>query len=56
VFQTIEDYAQELIDGELAQRLFQVTQKIHKKLPEHVSHLKIIFIQINFNASVIFLA
>ena len=34
---TIEEYAQELIEGELAQRLFQVTQKIHKKLPEHVS-------------------
>jgi hypothetical protein len=33
---TIEEYAQELIEGELAQRLFQVTQKIHKKLPEHV--------------------
>jgi hypothetical protein len=36
---TIDDYAQELIEGELAQRLFQVTQKIHKKLPEHVNLL-----------------
>jgi DNA polymerase epsilon subunit 1 len=36
---TIDEYSQELIEGELAQRLFQVTQKIHKKLPEHVSNI-----------------
>ena len=31
--QTAQEYAQDLITGELAQRLFGVTQKIHKKLP-----------------------
>ena len=31
--QTATEYAQDLITGELAQRLFGVTQKIHKKLP-----------------------
>ena len=35
--QTLEEYAQELVSGELAQRLFSVTQKINKKLPQHVS-------------------
>ena len=30
---TSQEYAQDLITGELAQRLFGVTQKIHKKLP-----------------------
>ena len=34
--QSVEEYAQELVSGELSQRLFAVTQKIHKKLPEHV--------------------
>ena len=30
---TATEYAQDLIRGELTQRLFGVTQKIHKKLP-----------------------
>lgn len=30
---TAQEYAQDLIKGELTQRLFGVTQKIHKKLP-----------------------
>ena len=30
---TASEYAQDLIKGELTQRLFGVTQKIHKKLP-----------------------
>ena len=34
--QTAQEYAQDLITGELAQRLFGVTQKIHKKLPPEV--------------------
>ena len=34
---SVEEYAKELISGELTQRLFGVTQKIHKKLPPHVS-------------------
>ena len=33
---TIENYSQELISGELSQRLFSITQKLHKKLPEEV--------------------
>ena len=33
---TIEKYSQELISGELSQRLFSITQKLHKKLPEEV--------------------
>ena len=36
---TLEIYARELIKGELTQRLFALTQKIHKKLPEHVSEV-----------------
>ena len=43
---TIDEYAQELIEGELAQRLFQVTQKIHKKLPEHVRPLLLFSIRV----------
>ena len=43
---TIDEYAQELIEGELAQRLFQVTQKIHKKLPEHVRPLFVFSIRV----------
>ncbi|XP_040567537.1 DNA polymerase epsilon catalytic subunit A [Lepeophtheirus salmonis] len=31
----IDSFAQDLVSGELAQRLYSVTQKIHKKLPEH---------------------
>ena len=34
--QTLEGYVQELVSGELAQSLFTVTQKIHKKLPEQL--------------------
>ena len=34
--QSLEDYVQELVSGELAQSLFTLTQKIHKKLPEHL--------------------
>merc|ERR1712029_225913 len=34
--QTLEDYVQELVSGELAQSLFTVTHKIHKKLPEQL--------------------
>ncbi|XP_059098833.1 DNA polymerase epsilon catalytic subunit A-like [Tigriopus californicus] len=33
---SVEEYAKDLINGELTQRLFSVTQKIHKKLPPHV--------------------
>jgi DNA polymerase epsilon subunit 1 len=36
---TIEKYSQELISGELSQRLFAITQKLHKKLPEEVNFL-----------------
>ena len=39
--QTLEEYVQELVTGELAQSLFTVTQKIHKKLPEQVSVARI---------------
>ena len=35
--QTLEKYSQELISGELAQRLFAITQKLHKKCPPEVS-------------------
>ncbi len=34
---TVDEYARDLIKGELTQRLFALTQKIHKKLPEEVS-------------------
>ena len=37
---TLEKYSQELISGELAQRLFAITQKLHKKLPQEVSHFE----------------
>lgn len=33
---TLEKYSQELISGELAQRLFAITQKLHKKLPQEI--------------------
>jgi DNA polymerase epsilon subunit 1 len=33
---SVEEYARELVSGELAQRLFAVTEKIHKKLPEQL--------------------
>ena len=39
---TVEVYARELIKGELTQRLFALTQKIHKKLPEHVRHFHLL--------------
>ena len=41
---TIEKYSQELISGELSQRLFAITQKLHKKLPEEIgTHQKSVF-------------
>ena len=33
---TIEKYSQDLISGELSQRLFSITQKLHKKLPAEI--------------------
>lgn len=39
---SVEEYAKDLINGELTQRLFSVTQKIHKKLPPHVSKERVI--------------
>ena len=33
---TVEEYARELVSGELAQRLFAITEKIHKKMPEQL--------------------
>ena len=33
---SLEKYLQELISGELCQRLFSITQKLHKKLPEEI--------------------
>lgn len=35
--ESVEQYARELISGELSQRLFAVTQKIHKKFPPQVT-------------------
>ena len=36
---TVEEYARELVSGELAQRLFAITEKIHKKMPEQMGDL-----------------
>ena len=36
---TVEEYARELVSGELAQRLFAITEKIHKKMPEQLGDL-----------------
>ena len=34
---SVEEYARELVSGELAQRLFAITEKIHKKMPEQTA-------------------